>query len=121
MFTDPQTVTINAVAQVMPRVSSGDNKGSFSLPDGTYQLKFAHQYGKRTRRTVRLDNTKIAANPFDTTLNQRVGASVYLVVDVPANGQSYTLLEVRQMVEGFTAYLTTGAAGNIAKLLGGEN
>lgn len=119
-FADPQSVTINAVAQNMPRVSNGDNKGAFSKDDGTYQLKISHQYGKRTRRTIRLDAQKIATNPFDTSLNQQVSMSVYVVVDVPANGQGYTITEQKQIVDGLTAYLTASSGAKVTQLLGGE-
>jgi hypothetical protein len=119
-FADPQSVTINAVAQSMPRVSSGDNSGTFQKDDGTYRLKVSHQYGKRTRRTIRLDANKIAANPFDTSLNQQVSMSVYLVVDVPANGQGYTITETKQIVDGLTAYLTASSGAKVTQLLGGE-
>lgn len=120
-FADPQSVTINSVAQSMPRVSSDVNAGQFSKDDGTYKLKVSHQYGKRTRRTIRLDGQKIAANPFDTSLNQQVSMSCYLVVDVPANGQGYTIAEIKQVVDGLTAYLTASSGAKVTQLLGGEN
>lgn len=119
-FADPQSVTINAVAQNMPRVSSGDNKGTFQKDDATYQLVISHQYGKRTRRTIRLNAQKIAANPFDTSLNQQVSMSVYLVVDVPPNGQGYTITETKQVIDGLTAYLTASSGAKVTQLLGGE-
>jgi hypothetical protein len=121
MFSDPQTVTINAVAKVMPRVSSGDHKGEFSLDDATYQLKFSHQLGRRTRRTARIDAVKIAANPFDTTSNQKVSMSFYVVADVPADNQGYTITEQKQIVDGFLAYLSASSGAAILKLLGGES
>lgn len=118
-FTDPQSVTINAVAQSMPRTSSGINTGVFQKDDGTYKLSIAHSYGKRTRRNIRLDGKKIAADPFDTTRNEQVSLSVYLVVDVPVQG--YTITEQKQVVDGLLAYLTASSGAKITQLLGGEN
>jgi len=40
-FADPQTVTINAVANSLPRISSGNNAGGFSKDDGTVKLPSA--------------------------------------------------------------------------------
>jgi hypothetical protein len=118
-FADPQSVTINAVAQSLPRTSSGVNAGTFSKDDATVVLKVSHQYGKRTRRTVRLDCSKIASNPFDTSLNQSVSMSAYLVVDVPIQG--YTITEQKQIVDALTAYLTASSGARVTQLLGGEN
>lgn len=117
-FADPQSVTVNAVAQSMPRVSSGVNTGAFQKEDTTYKLSFSHQYGKRTRRQVRLDNNKIAPDLF-TSDNVKYSASVYLVIDQPVVG--YTNAELKLIVDGFAAYLTASSGANITKLLGGEN
>lgn len=118
-FSDPQSVTINAIANSLPRVSSGVNTGSFSKDDGTVQLTVAHAYGKRTRRTIRVDHSKIAADPFTSGVNQKYSMSTYLVVDVPITG--YTLAEAKQIVDGLTAYLTASSGAQTTKLLGGEN
>jgi len=49
MLTDPQSVTINAVANSLPRVGSSNNSGSFSKDDANVKLEVSHSYGKRTR------------------------------------------------------------------------
>jgi hypothetical protein len=118
-FADPQSVTINAVAQSMPRTGSGLNSGTFTQDDGTNSLLVSHQYGKRTRRVIRLNDNKIAADPFDTTRNERVSMSVSLVVDVPPQG--YTLTETKYVVDALVAYLTAGSGSKVTQLLGGEN
>nr|UJQ84918.1 MAG: hypothetical protein 2 [Leviviridae sp.] len=63
MLADPQSVTINAVAQSLPAIARGVNTSTYQKDDGTVKLSFAHQYGKRTRRTARLDFSKIVADP----------------------------------------------------------
>lgn len=60
-FADPQSVTINAVAQSLARTASGVNTGSFTKDDGNVALSVQHTYGKRTRRQMRLTTRKIAA------------------------------------------------------------
>jgi hypothetical protein len=118
-FADPQSVTINAVAQSMPRVSSGDNKGTFRKDDATVELAISHQYGSRTRRMIRLNHSKIAADPLMASVNVKLSASVYLVVDTPSVG--YTITEAKQIVDALTAYLTASSGAKATQLLGGES
>lgn len=117
-YTDPQSVTINAVANSLPRVGSGLNSGSFSKDDGTVRLSVSHQIGKRTRRQVRLDHSKIAPDPLISSTNIKYSMSAYLVVDVPPTG--YTVAEAKQIIDGLTKWLTDTSGANLTKLLGGE-
>lgn len=118
-YADPQSVTINAVANSLPRTGSGVNEGSFTKDDGTVKLRVSHTYGKRTRRMIRLDHTKIAADPLQASINVRLSASVYLVVDVPPVG--YNIAEVKQIVDALTGYLTATSGARTTQLLGGES
>lgn len=117
-FSDPQSVTINAVAVTLPRTGSGVNAGTFKSNDGTVQLSVSHAYGKRNRRTIRIDHSKIAADPL-LSENVEFSMSSYLVVDVPPRG--YTVTEAKQVVDGLLAYLTATSGAKITQLLGGEN
>lgn len=119
-FADPQTVTINAVAQTLPRISSGVNAGAFQKDDATVKLSVSHNIGKgRTRRMLRLDHSKIAADPLMAGINVRASGSVYIVCDFPQTG--YTIAEAKQIVDGLTAYLTASSGARATQLLGGEN
>ncbi len=118
-FTDPQSVTINAVANSLPRVSSGQNSGVFSKDDGTVRLTVSHSYGKRARRTVRIDHSKIAPDPFVSSTNAKYSMSAYVVFDVPLTG--YTNAEAKQVADGLVAYLSASSGARISQLLGGEN
>lgn len=118
-FADPQSVTINAVANSLPRTSNGVNSGVFTKDDGAVKLSVSHNYGKRTRRTIRLDSTKIAADPLQPSTNARYSMSTYLVVDTPVTG--YTNAEIKQIIDGLTAYLTASSGARVTQLLGGEN
>lgn len=118
-FADPQTVTINAVANTLPRTSSGVHDGEFTKDDGLVRLRVSHQFGKRNRHLVRLDHAKVAADPFTTGLNVKYSMSVQLVVDVPPVG--YTIAEQKQIVDALTAYLTATSGARVTQLLGGEN
>lgn len=118
-FSDPQSVTINAVAIPLPRVSSGVNSGVFSSADGAVKLTVSHAYGKRARRTIRIDHSKISADPLQPSTNARYSMSTYIVVDAPAVG--YSSAEIKQVVDGLTAYLTGSTGARVTQLLGGEN
>lgn len=118
-FPDPQTVTINAVAQSLPRTSTRDNAGIFTKDDGTVKLTVSSLYGKRVRRTARLDHKKTAADPLFPAQNAPYSMSFYVVADVPATG--YTIVEQKQISDALTAWLTASSGANITKLLGGEN
>jgi hypothetical protein len=118
-FADPQSVTINAVAISLPRTSSGDNKGAFKSNDGNTGLSVSHQYGKRIRRQIRLDSSKVAADPLLAGVNVRASMSAYLVVDTPVTG--YTVAEAKQVVDALVAYLAASTGARVTQLLGGEN
>lgn len=120
-YSDPQSVTINAVANSLPRVGSGENTGSFRKDDGNVVLSVKHSYGRRTRRQVRLDFSKIAADPLISSQNIKYSMSVFLNVDVPVTG--FTIVEQKQIVDALTAWLAAGAgaANSTTRLLGGEN
>jgi len=118
-FADPQSVTINAVAQTLPRVSSGVDSGVFRKDDGLVKLSVSHSYGKRTRRTLRLDTAKIAADPLMASVNVRLNMAAYIVVDTPETG--YTVAEQKQVVDALVAYLSASSGARATQLLGGEN
>lgn len=118
-FADPQSITINGSANSLPRVSSSDNKGGFSKDDQTVALSVQHTYAKRTRRMIRVDHQKTAADPVVPANNRPYSMSAYLVVDVPRYG--YTPAEAKQVVDGFIANLNATSGANLVKFLGGES
>lgn len=118
-YSDPQSVTIGGTATTLPRISSGTNSGAFSKDDGTAVLSVSHSYGKRVRRTIRLTSTKISADPLLTNVNQRLSASVYVVVDAP--NQGYSITELKDLLVALYGHGTAATNANILKLLGGEN
>lgn len=118
-FADPQSVTINAVAQTLPRTGFPVNGGVFTKDDGNVKLSVSHNPGaKRTRRSVRLDFRKIAADPLISSQNILYSMSAYLVVDIPITG--FTVAEQKQIVDALTAYLTASTGARVTQLLGGE-
>jgi len=82
-------------------------------------MSVSHTNGKRFRRVIRVDASKVSADPLIPTQNTRNNMACYLVVDVPANG--YTITEQKAVIDAFTAYLTASSSAKVAQLLGGEN
>jgi len=118
-FSDPQSVTINGVATSLPRTSSGQNAGTFTSADTTVKMDVANTYGRRVRRTIRLSQTKVSADPLIPTQNARNSLTCYVVVDEPLNG--FTVTEKKYLVDALTAYLSASSGAKVTQLLGGEN
>jgi hypothetical protein len=118
-YADPQSVTINGVATSLPRTGSGDASGNFTAADGSVQLKVSHVYGRRTRREIRLIQTKTSSDPLIPSQNVVSSMSVYLVVDAPKNGFSVT--EEKYLLDAIVAYLGASSGAKGAQLLGGES
>lgn len=118
-FADPQSITISSVATSLPRTSVGQDKATYTSGDGLISLEASSQYAKRTRRVIRLDHSKITADPFRPTENVKVGTSMYLVFDVPPAG--YTAAEIKAIYDGFKGSLAASSDTLITKLLGGES
>lgn len=119
MLADPQSVNINSVAKVLPAVSRGQFQSVYQKDDGTVKLSVSHAYGKRTRRTVRIDFSKIAADPLISAQNIKYSMSTYLVIDQPITG--FTVTEAKQIVDALTEYLTASSGAKVTAVLGGES
>lgn len=119
MFNDPQSVTINAVAQSLPRVSTGDHVASYTKDDETVGMTISHVTSNRgrVRRLVRLDVNKIASDPFVANQSRKVSSSVYVVIDEPKDG-SYTNAELLQNAKALVGWMTDA---NLAKVIAGES
>lgn len=116
MFSDPQSVTVNSVAQSLPAISRNGDSSVYQKDDGTYKMTIAHQYkAERGRFTVRLDFQKIAADPLASANNRIYTGSAYLVIDRPNVG--YTNAEVKDVALALSAWATSA---NLLKVLGGE-
>lgn len=120
MLSEPQSVTINTVAHTLPRVSTGNNSGSFRKDDGNVAIDINHQYGgRRTRRWAKLTHKKIAADPLISSQSILYSMGISVTADVPITG--YTVTEQKQIVDAFLGWLNAGSGANITKLLGGES
>lgn len=118
-LSDPQSLTINGVATSLPLVGRVLDKGVYRSADGNVQLQLSHAYGKRSRRVIRVDFRKIAADPLISAQNIEYSMSAYLVVDLPKTG--FTVAEAGYVANALTAYLTASTNAKMTNLLSGES
>jgi hypothetical protein len=115
-FTDPQVVTVNAVAKSMPRVKTDGFSAVYQFVDETFKLTISHQKSnQRVRSMVRIDQRAIVPDPL-TSVNDFETLAFYCVVDRPEVG--FTIAQVQQLVAGLQAWLDSTA---VAKLYGNES
>jgi hypothetical protein len=112
MLTDPQSVTVNAVAQSMPRVSSSGTSSKYQKADETFSLSISHTKDKsgRIRSLARIDQRAIVQNPLDLT-NDYDTLTWYVVLDRPSYG--FTMTQAEQLATGFLAWLNTAMVDKI--------
>jgi len=111
MFTDPQVVTVNAVAQSMPRISSTGTSAIYQKSDESYKFTISHnKSNQRIRSVVRIDYRAVVADPL-TAVNDYETLSFYVVLDRPFVGFSQTQCE--QLIAGFKTWLDNTAIGKI--------
>lgn len=119
MLADPQNVTISGTANTLARTGQGINLGTFAKDDGTIVEKISHQTGSRNRHLIRIDYSKISADPLVPTQNQKVSMATYVVFDLPPTG--FTVAEAKAVWDGFAAQLAANSGAMVTKVLGGES
>lgn len=117
MFADPQSVTVNAVAQSLPTISRDGKASTYQKSDGSYTLKISHDVtAKKQRHLVRFDHRKTVSDPLTPANNVDVQSGCYIVIDHPVTGFSAT--ELRNDLLGLIGW---ASSGNIDKVLGLES
>lgn len=107
MFADPQSITVNSVAQSLARIGSPapSTLGSFRTADGVYAFSVHQNSTKaRFRREIRLTKTAIAVDPISAE-NKAVSASIIFAVDEPRWG--FTDADLKYMIDGLKTYFVT--------------
>lgn len=111
MFADPQTVTVNAVAKVMPRVLVDGKSATYQLADQSFTLRISHLLSnQRVRSMVRIDQRAVVADPL-TAVNDYETLSFYVVVDRPEVG--FTSTQLDQLIAGLKTWLDATAIGKV--------
>lgn len=106
MLTDPQTITVNSVAQSLPRTLLEGSRATYQSADGLFTMVVSHiNAGRdRIRTMVRIDQKAIVPDPL-TSVNDYETLGVYLVIDRPQVG--FTATQVDYLVQALKAWFTT--------------
>jgi len=120
LLTDPQTITVNAVAKTMPKVQADGQHALYSLADQTFKLDIRHTSRKvdkkdRVRSLVTFTQAAVVADPI-TAVNDLETVAVSFQLDRPVAG--FTSTQIQQMVTGFNSWLTSTM---VDKLYGRES
>lgn len=116
MLTDPQIITVNAVAKSMARILSEGLKSTYQSADGLFKLTVSHQEtNTRIRSMMRVDQKAIVVDPL-TSANDFDTLTYYSVIDRPEFGFSST-----QLVQLIAAHSVWLDSTMINKLYGRES
>lgn len=123
-FADPLSLTVSGVTTTLPRTGDAPGRGDGSVyrsGDGLIVLTASHEEtrGQRVRRLVRIDTSKIAADPYKPAENVKVSEAIYVVFDVPPAG--FSPADTLANWVGFKTLLAASSDSLIVKLLGGES
>lgn len=119
-FADPQTITISAATTSLPRTKQEGDESQYTSADGLIKLSASHTENRgRERHLLRLDHSKLSADPYKPDENRRVTMAVYIVLDVDPGG--YTDAEALAVYTGFKTQMTASSDALVTKLLGGES
>lgn len=118
-FTDPLSVTISSVTTPLPKTFSEGSESHYTSADGLIVVTASHDVGKRARRLLRIDISKISPDTFKSAENVRKSMSCYIVFDTPTEG--FTNAEELAGYVGFKTLITASSDLLITKLLGGES
>lgn len=118
-FSDPLSITVSSVTTPLPRVFSEGSESHYSSSDGLIVVTASHDVGKRARRMLRVDFSKLSPDPFKPDENVRRSMSNYMVFDIPSDG--FSNAEALAVYQGFKTLITASSDALVTKLLGGES
>jgi hypothetical protein len=118
-LSDPQSVVIGANTRTVAKTVDNPTSSSYLDMDNGVTFTVSTQTTKRRRTSIRVDLEKIAPDPFVTTINKKLSASVYLVVDSPLTG--FTKTELKDLSLSVSTWMTAGSSANLLKAIGGEH
>lgn len=118
MFSEPITITVNAVPIAMNRRSSAGTSALYASADGLWTLEISHKdIGKdRIRSVAKLTQKKIVTNPLDSTNDWDTNVT-YSVNERPRFG--FTSTEMKNQFSGFSTWFVLSATQD--KLLAEES
>jgi hypothetical protein len=130
MFTEPLALTpgaaFDAGAVSLPRISQDGSvsiyqAGPLTVNSGSYlKITAAHQYGRRIRRSLRLDYGDNAGSTLISGTTAPRSMSCYLVFDVPTGGL-FTAANQLALLNGLKGTWSASTDAVMTKFLNGES
>lgn len=116
-FSDPQVVTINAVAKNLPRVNQDKYGSEYFLRESNQEFTLMLRNSTYGKNGVTIDrhNAELTQKVYATPSTPEINRKVYITFDV---SRSDTDVGVLQTLNGFVAFLTSA---NLQKLLNRES
>lgn len=119
MFSDPTTITINAVAKNLIRINQDKYSSEYLLKEtgGDYRFRIRHSsfIDKASGRTVDRHNVELVHTVYGVSPAPNTVRKAYIVFDCNADDVVAT---VNQFVVGFAAFFTSA---NVTKLQNWES
>ena len=106
MFAEPLTVTIDGVANNLPRVTMEKFRSGWGDPSGDVSATIAHSFNGNEQSMVRVDLKKVTADPLNPGSNIPVQASAWVVVRAPSNQFGFTDAELVNLTKGLRSLIT---------------
>lgn len=130
MFTEPLALTpgttFDAGAVSLPRITTLGNGSVYQAgpltvaPGSLLRVTSSHQYGKRTRRALRVDYSDNAASTLISGTTTPRSMSAYVVFDIPNNGL-FSASDQLALFNGLKGVWSASTDAVLKKLLGGES
>jgi len=129
MLADPLVIDSSFItAADIPAISRETNKSQYRLTVSsvTYLVTISHTYKDGRRRSmVRLDATKVVADPYVTSTNVEDTTSVYLIIDRSERLVTDTAVisYVKELLGGVMAFATetNSVTTRTAQIVAGES
>lgn len=114
---DPMSLTLGG-AQSLPKIIDDGLKSQYLTADNLLTETVSHQVGSKRRTMIRLDQTKVAADPLTAVQKSLVG-STYVVFEFPLWGFS-TADKIAQFT-AISGQLTASTNALLTRIINGEH
>lgn len=119
-YSDPTSITNDAVPVSLPRVMTGTTVGRFVAADAAHELTIDPRTTAARRRNVgRYYRRRTGVDPSVPTLTTTFQSMVSFTIDRPRVG--VTDAEIEKDALALIGWLTASTNANLKKLVGGEN
>lgn len=122
-FTDPQTITVNAVAKDLVKINQDGYSSEYLLrsTDGEFRLKIRNSTYRDKARNVLIDRHNVEFTETVFPVAPATLSTVRKTYFVIENQQGDTLTDVRYDAAALFAWATASSGANITKMLNSES